>query len=529
MPKRRIPMRHIEEMLKLDQQGLSERSIGKRMGIHRRTVGRYLAQAKKAGIRYPLPEGISEEALGLVLNPVSARPVEGKRSLPQWDDIHAELRKNPHLTRYLVWTEYKEANPEGLGYSQFCERYRAWKKQGGAVMHFEHRAGEKLFTDFAGDSVPILDPTTGREQFRAQIFVAVLGASNYTSARACANQTVAAWIEGCTNAFTHMGGVSRCVVPDNAKAAVITPSRYEPVINATFLEWARHYGTTILPTRPRKPRDKAKVEGGVLIVERTILARLRHRRFFSLFELNEAIGELLAEVNAEPFQQLDGCRNSVFEEVDKPALLPLPATPYEYCEWKKFIVQLNYHVLVDHCFYSVPYKHIGVTADVRVTRTTVEVFVAGTRVASHLRARVKGKYTTVDDHMPSHHRAQAAWTPERILRWAGTVGPYTSTLCEGIMAANYVPEKGFMACQGIIRLARAYSPERVEAACHKALALRSYSYRSVASILKKGLDKEPHRHRPVAWAPAHTNIRGQEYYQTTLGLAAQPQKEAPIC
>jgi transposase len=384
-------------------------------------------------------------------------------------------------------------------------------------MHFEHRAGEKLFLDFAGDTVPIWDQKTGEVDFQAQLFVAVMGASSYIFAKAFANQKAESWIAGGTAAFKYMGAVPMCVVPDNPKAVVIKPSKYDPVFNESYLEWARHYEVTILPARPRKPRDKAAVEGGVLIVERQILARLRHVKFFSLYELNGAIYDLLEELNAKPFQAREGTRSSVFETLDKPAMRPLPPTAYEYGEWKRLKVQMNYHVRVEDAYYSVPYDLVGQTLDVRVTRTTVEIFAAGVRIVSHRRCERRGQYQTVFEHMPSSHQAQASWTPARILAWAETIGPNTQVVCETIMSGRHYPEQGFNQCRAIFNLAsKIYDKDRVEAACARAIAIHSPLYKSVVSILKNGLDA--HELTPPASPPPieHANIRGPEYYQELL-------------
>ncbi|KJE76694.1 Mu transposase domain-containing protein [Ferrimicrobium acidiphilum] len=295
------------------------------------------------------------------------------------------------------------------------------------------------------------------------------------------------------------------------------PSKYDPVFNESYLEWARHYEVTILPARPRKPRDKAAVEGGVLIVERQILARLRHVKFFSLYELNQAIYELLEELNAQGFQRREGTRRSVFEAVDKPVMRPLPTTAYEYAEWKRFKVQMNYHVRVLDGYYSVPYDLVGQTLDVRVTRTTVEIFSAGVRIASHKRCERKGQYQTSFAHMPSSHQAQASWTPARILKWARTIGPSTQVVCETIMSGRHYPEQGFNQCRGIFNLAsKVYTPERVEAACERAIAIHSPLYKSVVSILKNGLDAVALAPPPGPPPIEHQNIRGTEYYKELL-------------
>ncbi len=324
-------MRKIEEVLRLDAQDKGVREISRDTGVSRTTVTRYLEKAAEHEITWPLKEGMNAQALEQLLFPVLDTPKKAL-VLPDFEKVATELQAHHHLTLQLLWLEYKEHNPEGLSYSRFCARYRDWKKINDVVMHFEHRGGEKLFLDFAGDTVPIWDAKTGEVDFAAQLFVAVMGASSYTFAKAFANQKAESWTAGGTAAFEYMGAVPMCVVPDNPKAVVIKPSKYDPVFNESYLEWARHYEVTILPARPRKPRDKAAVEGGVLIVERQILARLRNRRFFSLYELNEAIADLLEELNTQGFQKREGTRRSVFEAVDKPAMHPLPVNAYEYGE-----------------------------------------------------------------------------------------------------------------------------------------------------------------------------------------------------
>ncbi len=514
-------MRNVEEVLRLSAQGQSIREISRIMGISRPSVATYLQKAKEKEITWPLPDGMNARALEKLLFPSADSPTK-TLILPNWEEVAKEMQKHHHLTLQLLWFEYKEQNPNGLSYSRFCARFREWKKKDEVVMHFEHRAGEKFFIDFAGDTVPIWDAKTGDIEFEAQIFVGVMGASSLIFTMAFQNQKVESWTTGGTKAFEYMGAVPMCVVPDNPKPIVIKTSKYDPVFNQSYLEWARHYEVTIVPARPGKPRDKAAVEGGVLIVERQILAKLRHQKFFSLHQLNQAIADLTEDLNGQEFQKRDGNRKEVFEAIDKPEMRPLPTSSYEYAEWKKLKVQMNYHVRIENGYYSVPYDLVGQKLDVRITRNTVEIFSEGSRVASHQRCQKNGQYKTTFEHMPSSHQAQASWTPQRILKWAETIGPSTQVVCEAIMAARFYPEHSFNQCRGIFHLAsKVYTPERVEAACERAIAIKSPTYRSVVSILKNGLDAVPLSPPTPPTSIEHRNIRGTLYYTELLGKAEE--------
>jgi transposase len=411
-----------------------------------------------------------------------------------------------------LWLEYKEIHPTGYQYSYFCDLYREWAGRLDLPMRQNHRAGEKLFVDYAGQTMPVVDRSTG-EVHQAQIFVAVSGASNYTYAEATATQTLADWIGSHVRTFAFMGGVHELIVPDNLASGVTSPCRYEPEANPAYQELAAHYNTAVLPARVRKPRDKAKVESGVLGVERQILARLRNRTFFSLAELNAAIKALLVEYNNRPFQKLPGSRRSMFESIDRPALKPLPVQPYQYGEWKKATVNIDYHVEVDRHYYSVPYQLVKKKVEVRLTSATVECFYDGKRVASHLRSRQPGRHTTIAEHMPKPHREYAAWTPERLVRWAAKSGGATAKLVENILQSRVHPQQGFRSCLGIMRLGKQYGPQRLEAACARALVINALSYRSIVSILKTGLDQQPVSTPPPQPTIEHANVRGPEYYQ----------------
>ena len=380
-------------------------------------------------------------------------------------------------------------------------------------MRQEHRAGEKLFVDFAGQTIPIVDPHTG-EEWQAQLFVAVLGASSYTYAEALATQALPDWIAGHVHAFAFFGGCPRIIVPDNLRAGVSRAHRYEPELNRTYAEMAAHYGCAVIPARPRKPRDKAKVEAGVLLAERWILAALRNRTFFGLAEANAAIAERLTWLNARPFRKLPGSRRSQFEALDRPALRPLPASAYEYATWKTARVNIDYHVEVERHWYSVPYGLVGQQCDIRITAGIVEVLHRGRRVSSHRRSAEQGRFTTLSEHMPEAHRRYAEWTPGRIVAWAERTGPATGALVAAIMASRPHPEQGFRSCRGSMRLGRRSGDDRLESAAERALAIGAHSYRSVESILKAGLDRGPlPGSEPVVTIGDHANVRGATYYE----------------
>ena len=535
MPGKRLSMRKIKEVLRLRfDVGLSGRQIAHSCGLGCTTVREYLRRAKRAGLCWPLPEAMTDgdlEALLFASPPVlpgAARP------LPDWQEVQDELKRRG-VTLFVLWEEYKAVHPQGFQYSRFCDLYRAWKGKLPVWMRQEHKAGEKLFIDYAGMTMPVRDPKTGTVR-QAQIFVAAMGASYYTYAEATWTQTLPDFISSHMRAFAHFGGVSELLVPDNLRSAVSYSCRYEPDANPTYTRLAQHYGAAILPARPRKPQDKSRVESSVHGVEQRILAKLRHQTFFSLEDLNRAIRKLLDEYNDRPFQQLEGSRRSVFEKLEKPALKPLPPQPFEYEEWEQRRVNLDYHVRLrtDEHNYSVPHRLVGETIDVRLTADAVECFHKGQRVASHVRSHQKNGHTTLPEHMPEPHREHAKWTPQRIIHWVGKAGPCAAQVSERILASRPHPQQGFQACRGLIRLGQAYGSERLEAACERALAINSASYKSVNEILKQGLDRLP-LPKPRTSPPAitHDNVRGADYYQPQTQAADSPagptEKEPRSC
>jgi transposase len=510
MPAERLSMRQIREVLRLRfASRLSQRAIAKSLGLSQGAISTYLSRARATGVGWPLPGDLDDAQLEARLFPSPPAIAVDQRPLPDWAWVHRELHR-PDVTLALLWEEYRAGAPDGFGYSWFCDLYRAWAGRLQPTMRQTHVAGEKLFVDFAGRTGEVVDGLTG-EIIPVQIFVAVLGASSFTYAEAVRSQTLPDWIAAHVRAFTYFGGTAQQTVSDNLKAGIVKACFYEPMVNRTYADLARHYGTAIVPARPYKPRDKAKVEVGVQVVGRWVLARLRHRRFFSLAELNASIRALLDELNDRPMRGWGMSRRALFEALDRPTLGSLPPFPYEYAEWKRCRVNLDYHIEIAKHYYSVPHPLIRQEVEVRITTTAVEIFYRGKRVASHLRSSLAFRPTTVAEHMPSSHRRYRDWTHERIRREAATIGPDTAALVDVILRSRPHPEQGYRSCIGILRLVKRYGADRVDAACARALLLGTRSYSSVASILKNRRE-----HAPAAPAEAplliHENIRGPGYY-----------------
>jgi transposase len=505
-------MRKIQEILRLCWgSGLSERQAARSCGIGRTTVKEYLDRAERAGLAWPLPEGIDETSLENLLFP-STIPLDAeRRNMPSFDYINKELKRK-RVTLQLLWHEYRENNPEGYQYSQFCLRYRAWVRTLDISMRQTYKAGEKLFVDYAGDTIPIHNPATGDTQL-AYLFVAALGASNYSYVEAVLSRELPSWISSHIHTFEFMGSVPEIIVPDNLRTGITHPCRYEPDLNPTYQDMALHYQTTVIPARVKKPKDKAKVESAVLIAERWIVAALRNHTFFSIGELNRAIREKLEEFNTRPLQKLKVSRRHLFETIDTPAMKPLPERRYEYADWERPKVNIDYHVEIYRHYYSVPYQLRGNVVDARITATTLELLFKGKRVASHPRSCLAGRHTTCPEHMPESHKRYLEWTPSRIERWAQKTGPSTGALVKEIMERRPHPEQGFRSSLGIIRLGRRYGSDRLEAACTRALFMKAYSYKSVESILKNNLDGKELPERVIGPSVTHENIRGNTYYR----------------
>lgn len=514
MARRPMSMRKAREILRLKHElGLTNRQIGASLHLSHVSVGKYLQRAKAAGVGWPLSPEIDDVHLRDLLR-ASQPPVEdATRPLPAMTQVYQEMRR-PGVTLQLLWEEYRKEHPDGYAYTQFCEYYKRFRGQLEPSLRQTYRAGEKLFVDWAGQTIPLHDPANGQGR-PGHLFVAVLGASNYTYAEAFENHQLPAWIEAHIHAWEFYGGTATITVPDNEKTGITRACRYEPQVNRTYEELAAHYGTVIIPARAGEPKDKAKVENAVLNAERRILAALRERQFFSLAELNQAIRQTLQALNERPFQKMPGCRRTLFEQLDRPALRPLPAARYELAQWQKATVNIDYHVQADWHLYSVPHRFIHQRVEVRLTSRTVEIFQESRRVALHPRSHQRGGVTTDPAHRPKSHQRHLEWSPGRLIHWAEqTVGEHCGRVIRDILESKPHPEQGYRSCLGLMRLGRAYGKERLERACQRALALETCSYRSVQSILKTHLDRQS---MPDATLPAvaitHPNVRGAQYYQ----------------
>lgn len=515
MANKRLSMRKIREILRLYFDcGLSVNKIHESIGVARSTIDDHLRRAKAEGLSWPLPEGLEDEGLEQKLFP-SASGCFGSANMPMPDFSYMrdELSKKG-VTLSLLWQEYKQQHPDGYQYSQFTQFYRDWKKSLDVTMRMEHKAGEKVFSDFAGTKLKVTDRHTG-EVLPAHLFVTALGASSYTYAEAFWSEDTQAWCMGQAQGFKYFGGTVKVIVPDNPKTAVTRACRYEPDMNPDFNHMAEHFGCVVIPARVRHPQDKAVVESGVGMVTRWIIAALRNRTFFSLQELNQAIRELLEHLNNRPFKKLSGSRKSKFEEIDKPALLPLPVAPYQYTKFKLARVNIDYHVEFEKHHYSVPYKLAKQQVELRVTYRTVEIFHKGKRIASHIRSLAKDKASTQPEHMPHSHREYLEWTPTRIINWASKTGPNAQQLVQTLMERKTYPELAYRSCLGILRLGKLHGTERLEAACERALAIGGLSYKSVEAILANGLDKRKSSGEevPTSLQLTHENIRGADYYK----------------
>ena len=508
-------MRKIREMLRLKWVAQrSHREVARSLGVSAGAVASAVGRARVLALTWDVVEGLSDDALERRLYGPRAGDVAGERPEPDLAWIHRELRR-PGVTLELLHVEYLTAQPTGYRYAAFCGRYRAWRARQRLSMRQVHVAGEKAFVDYAGQRPAIVDVTTG-EVVAVELFVAVLGASNYTFAEATRTQQSADWIASHTHAVAHFGGVPAVWVPDQLRTGVTVPCRYEPGVQRTYADWAAHYHTVVIPARPAKPRDKAKVEVAVQVAERWILARLRHETFFSLGALNARIQELLAALNARPMKGYGGLsRGDLVERYDRPALQPVPAEPFVYGDWLRARVNIDYHVEVDHHYYSVPYALIHAALDIRLTAQTVEIFQGGARVWLHARSHQHGRHTTVPAHMPKAHQAHLEWTPSRLRRWGASIGPATEALILQILEHRPHPEQGYRSCLGLLRLTKQYGPARLERACDRARVAGAKSYRHVGTILKHGLDRTPRAPEPTpARLPLmHDNVRGPAYYQ----------------
>lgn len=516
MQRNRLSMRKIREILRLKWAcHCSNRLIAASVSVSSSTVSECIRRAKEAKLAWPLAGDVDDEQLNALLYPPIQRIESNENNQIDWAQIHQELKKK-HVTLMLLWQEYKVQHPTGCRYSWFCKLYRDWREHLEVWMRQTHKLGEKCFVDYAGMTMPIVvDRSTG-EVHEAQVFVGCLGASNYTFCEATNTQSLPDWIESHVRMFEFFEGLPEIVVPDNLKSGIKNPHRYEPDANPTYQDMALHYGVAIIPTRVAKPKDKPKVENAVQQVERRILAPLRNRVFFSLFEANEAICMLLHEFNQKPFQKLPGSRQSQFLELEKPTLRPLPNTRYALAYWKNVRAGADYHVTIDEHHYSVPYTYTKKVLNVRYTQHTIEIFYNNKRIASHARSYLKYKHTTQPEHMPKAHRQYAEWTPERISNWAKKTGPFTAELVTTIMASRTHPQQGFRSCLGVLRFGKSYGKERLESACKRAVQIGAHSYKSVESILKNNLDQQAlptQSDKTRSAIPGeHEYVRGKDYF-----------------
>ena len=515
MPTERIAMRKVREILRLTYDaGLPSREVGRQIGVGSTGVRVMLQRFRASKLEWPLPEGLTDTALEAELYGVAAtRGGQRDRPEPDWAAVNRELKRK-HVTLQVLWDEYIELQPGGYRYSRYCDLYRAWEGRLPVTMRQTHLGGDRLFVDYAGDTVPVVvDRLTG-EIREAHLFVAVMGASSLSFAWPTWTETLPDWTDSHVRAFEFFGGAARLLIPDNAKVAVIKACLYDPQVNRTYSELAAHYGTAVLAARPYRPRDKAKVEACVGIVERWLFGRLRNRIWYGMDELRVAVAETMATLNDRIMRRFGRSRRALFEEIDRPLLKTLPAEPYVLAEWRRCKVGIDYHVEAAKHFYSVPYRHARARVEVRLTARTIEIFLKGERIASHMRGSGNGHHTTVDDHMPSSHRRYGDWTVERLLDEAGRLGSSVRMLCEMILSDRPHPEQGYRSCLGIVRLARPYGAARVDAASLRALEIGARKYGAVKSILEKKLDGEP-LHRPRTAGEVgidHPNIRGPKYY-----------------
>lgn len=516
MSRRRTDMRKLKEIIRLHfENGMSANKIACSVNVARTVVQEYLRRARMHDLTWPLPAGMDDAQLENLLYPITVHGLTYVE--PDWQSIKEQL-KEKGVTRELVWLDYKSdcgnSGKSPYSYQQFCRLYQAWTKNISVVMRQEHFAGEKLFVDFAGKTVPVINPESG-EVTKAQIFVAVLGASNYTFVTACESQKIDSWLAAHVAAFKFFGGVPDLLIPDNLKSAVTKSHRYEPKLNERYHQLARHFGTTVFPARAGKPKDKAKVEKGVQFVETWILAVLRKHTFFSFESLNAAISELLTRLNEKRFKKLSGCRRSWFETIDRPALKQLPLNAFEDADWLELTVGADYHVEVNRHFYSVPYTLKGRRVQARLTPTVLEILFKGNRVTSHIVSSEEGKCTTVDDHRPAAHLAVKNWTTERLTQWASRIGPATNHLCTAIINNSHHPNLGIQACLGLLSLHKEFGPERLELACMHANQSGGWRVRNIRSYLKNGMDRQNIQLPiPDLTLKMHANVRGNYFLST---------------
>ena len=515
MPMRRISMEKVREIIRLYQCcGLTQRAIARVLYVSRPVVKAYIDKIQAAGLDYAEIEKMDDDALLALIEGPEATSERYKALRRNFEYFIKEL-KRPGVTLERLWQEYRAEHPDGYRYSQFCYHFQVWRHTSTLTMHIEHKAGDKMLVDFAGKKLQIVNPDTGEIE-DVDVFVAVLAASQYTYVEAVASQKKDDWLKANQNAFEYFGGVTRAVVPDCLKAAVTKANKYEPDINPEYADFARHFQTVILPARPHSPKDKALVEGAVRIVDAWIFAALRDRIFHSIEELNQAIRQELETYNAKPMQKYGISRKELFEQIEKAALLPLPQEKYTRRNFKSLKVQFNYHIYLsdDKHHYSVPYRYRARQVQVIYTDTVVEIFYKNTRIAFHKRNRTANGYSTIKEHMPSHHRLMSDWNPQRLINWAGNIGESVKAVIQHILEHRQHPEQAYKVCLGILNLTKKFDKDRLNKACHIAIECQHYSYKGIKNILENRLEnQQTDGFEAQSFTTAHANIRGNHYYQ----------------
>jgi transposase len=514
-------MKKLRELIRLKYLAkLTNRQIGIALGVSPSTISYYLRAIDSAGLTWPISDDIDNKKLANIIEPHCSQLKKSRkfREKPCWEEIHKEM-SHKHMTVQLLHQEYVAQNSVShYSYSNFCREYKIWRKKQKISMHITHEYGDKCFIDYAGDTILIYSKGN-KPAIKAQIFIAVLGASNYTFVTATSSQKIPAWIAANVKALEFFGGVPSLLVPDNLKSAIKDSCKYDPVSNPAYAEMAQHYNTAILPARAYKPKDKASVENTVLIVERWIMARLRKHKFYSLAALNNAISVLLTALNNKSFQKKTGSRTSAFKEHEQKSLRPLPEHRYECATFKTVTVQRDYHVVVDKHFYSVPYNLIGLEVECRITNNIIEIIHDHQRVASHVINKNSGEYTTLDEHMPNNHLQHKHWTENLFLEWAKKIGPGTFNVSKEIINSSNHKDRSYRFHLGLKKLAKQYSDNRLESACLRALAIGGYEYKSISSILSKKLDLQPCLeaiNTNTSNIKNHGNIRGKDYFKQQL-------------
>ena len=515
MARKRISMKKIRDIIRLKETSdLSERKIAKALNISRPVVSQYISDFRSCGLTYEQSKTIPDsQLLDMLQNRKSKRSVKYEKLAGKFPMFIEELKRTG-VTLMTLWEEYQQEHPDGYSYSQFCYHFQVWRNASKLTMHIEHKVGDKMFVDYAGNKLSIVDRKTG-EIIPVEVFVAILGASQLTYVEASNSQRSEDWIRSNENAFLYFGGVTQAIVPDNLKSGVTNSDRYEPGINFMFEDFADHYQTVVLPTRVRKPQDKALVENAVRLVYQRIYAPLRNRTFFSMEELNEAIWDLLEKHNNMYFQKLKTSRVGLFERIEKEALKPLPKERYAIKQCRELTVQFNYHVELreDRHYYSVPWQLKGKRVRVIYDERNVAIYYDNIRIVQHRRSYTPNDYTTLHTHMPPNHRYYATWSSNRFIRWARSIGDNVEEVIKNVLKSRNHPEQAFKSCMGILNLVKEYGPERLDKACERALYFGFYSYKRIKNVLDRGLEKDALTEQKELFITSHENLRGSEYYK----------------